>query len=209
MYDWPELRQHTDAFWQGYAKHAGQAGNLDRTTEYVELWRNPKLDFSQTCGYPFTHEFKGLLNYIATPHYACAGCDDATYSSFVFAREVKPLKDFRGKTAAINSTDSMSGMLALKLAFAPFVDNGEFFERKIMTGGHLNSLRAVREGKADVCAIDAVAANRDAKTVASFKVDFEFNFMEDSGKVEGMEQGINLLRIDHAKPNLQIPCVFL
>jgi len=156
MYDWPELRQHTDAFWQGYAKHAGQAGILDRTTEYVELWRNPKLDFSQTCGYPFTHEFKGLLNYIATPHYACAGCDDATYSSFVFAREVKPLKDFRGKTAAINSMDSMSGMLALKLAFAPFVDNGEFFERKIMTGGHLNSLRAVREGKADVCAIDAV-----------------------------------------------------
>ena len=156
MYDWPEIRQHTDVFWKGLAKHAGIGGSLDRTTSYVDLWRNPKLDFSQTCGYPFTHEFKGLMPYVATPHYVCAGCNDATYSSFVFAREAKPLQEFRGKVAAVNSMDSMSGMLALKLVFAPWVLNGEFFERKILTGGHMNSLKAVREGQADVCAIDAV-----------------------------------------------------
>ena len=158
MYDWPELKESTDAFWQGLAKHAGLIGSLDRATHYVDLWRNPKLDFSQTCGYPFTHEFNGLLSYVATPHYVCSGCNDGSYSSFIFARETKQLQEFHGKIAAVNAMDSMSGMLALKLVFAPWLQNGEFFERKIITGGHLNSLKAVREGNADVCAIDAVCA---------------------------------------------------
>ncbi len=156
MYDWPEVREHTGAFWVCFERHSGLSVKLDRESSYSDAWRNPNLIFSQTCGYPFTHEFKGLLHYIATPHYICAGCDDASYSSFIFARQAVPLGEFRGKIAAINSMDSMSGMLALKLVFASFVKGGEFFERKLITGGHLNSLQAVRDGKADVCAIDAV-----------------------------------------------------
>ena len=156
MYDWPELREHTDAFWAGFQRHADLSVPLNRVSHYSDPWHNPNLVFSQTCGYPFTHEFNGLLNYVATPHYVCAGCNDATYSSFIFAREAKSLHEFRGKIPAVNAMDSMSGMLALKLVFAPFVKGGEFFERAHVTGGHLNSLQAVREGKADVCAIDAV-----------------------------------------------------
>jgi ABC-type phosphate/phosphonate transport system substrate-binding protein len=156
MYDWPEIREHTDAFWAGFQRHARLSLTLNRDSSYSEPWRNPNLIFSQTCGYPFTHEFKDLLCYVATPHYDCAGCDGATYSSFIFARQAIPLQEFRGQIPAINSMDSMSGMLALKLVFAPFVKAGEFFERKLITGGHLNSLQAVRDGSADVCAIDAV-----------------------------------------------------
>ena len=156
MYDWPEIRQHTDAFWESFKRHSGLSVELDRESAYSDPWRNPELIFSQTCGYPFTHEFKDLLTYVATPHYVCVGCSDADYSSFIFARQATPLHEFRGKIPAVNEMDSMSGMLALKLVFAPFVKGGEFFERKLITGGHLNSLQAVREGKADVCAIDAV-----------------------------------------------------
>ncbi len=156
MYDWPEIREQTDTFWQGLAKHAGLEGELDRKTEYGELWRNPNLMFSQTCGYPFSHSFKGLLHYIATPHYVADGCDGANYCSVIFAREQKPLADFYGSTAAINTADSMSGMLALKLVFAPHVQGGEFFRRIKITGSHRSSLKAVRTKYADVCAIDAV-----------------------------------------------------
>jgi ABC-type phosphate/phosphonate transport system substrate-binding protein len=156
MYDWPEIRDHTDSFWSGFQRHAGLSAALDRESSYSELWHNPNLIFSQTCGYPLTHDFKGLLNYVATPQYGCDGCNGSNYSSFIFARKAAPLQDFRGKIPAINSLDSMSGMLALKLVFAPFVNGGEFFDRKLITGGHRNSLQAVREGKADVCAIDAV-----------------------------------------------------
>ena len=156
MYDWPEVRPATDAFWAGVARQAGLLGALQRGGSYDDPWRDPSLMFSQTCGYPFTHEFKGLLKYVGTPHYRAEGCEGAFYRSIVFARVDEPLASFRGARPAINSRDSMSGYLALKAVFAPLAKNGEFFSPTLVTGGHLKSMAAVREGRADVCAIDAV-----------------------------------------------------
>ncbi len=156
MYDWPEFRWATDEFWAGVARHAGLSGGLDHVSPFDALWRRPELSFSQTCGYPFTHEFNGLLNYICTPHYLAEGCQGAQYCSILFAREKLPLEDFKGARPAINSRDSMSGFLALKAVFAQLAKNGEFFAPTLVTGGHLKSLAALREAKADVCAIDAV-----------------------------------------------------
>jgi ABC-type phosphate/phosphonate transport system substrate-binding protein len=156
MYDWPELREATDAFWQGLAHHLGVAIKLTRRPDYAETWRASDLLFGQTCGYPFTHEFRGRLTYVATPRYRADGCQDALYSSIVFARGNLRPEQLRNAVVAINNRDSMSGMLAVKLVFAPFARAGHFFSRCLETGGHLNSLRAVREGLADVCAIDAV-----------------------------------------------------
>jgi ABC-type phosphate/phosphonate transport system substrate-binding protein len=156
MYDWPEVRGATDALWAGIARHAGLEGELERGGPHDALWRLPQMIFSQTCGYPFTHEFKGLLQYVGTPHYQADGCEGANYCSIVFAREKLSPSDLRGARPAINSHDSMSGYLALKAVFAPLAVGGEFFAPALVTGGHLNSLAAVREGRADVCSIDAV-----------------------------------------------------
>lgn len=153
MYDWSEIRPATDAFWAGLARHAGLTGELDRRQPYDQLWRDPAMIFSQTCGYPFTHEFRGKLNYIATPHYAVEGCDGANYSSLIFAREDLPLSHFRNAKPAVNSLDSMSGMLALKLVFA---SHAVAAANPLITGSHESSLLAVQSGQADVCAIDAV-----------------------------------------------------
>jgi ABC-type phosphate/phosphonate transport system substrate-binding protein len=156
MYDWPELRQYTDEFWHGVAKHAGIAGKLDRQRFYEDVWRDQSLTFSQTCGYPFTHQFRGLLSYVATPHYECEDCNGAEYLSVIFAREKRSLADYFGSNAAVNTTDSMSGMLALKLVFASHLRDGEFFKHTKISGSHRNSLKAVRNKFADVCAIDSV-----------------------------------------------------
>jgi ABC-type phosphate/phosphonate transport system substrate-binding protein len=156
MYDWPEVRSATDAWWKGLGRHLGVAVGLDRSLDYVAVWRRSDLAFSQTCGYPFTHEFKGLLNYISTPHYSVDGCVGADYCSLVMAREKQPLEAFRGAVAAVNTRDSMSGMLALQLVFTRSATGGKFFAKAFETGGHVNSMKAVREGKADVCAVDAV-----------------------------------------------------
>jgi ABC-type phosphate/phosphonate transport system substrate-binding protein len=156
MYDWPEVRGATDTWWAGIARHLGVAGGLDRRLDYFAVWRRSDLTFSQTCGYPFTHEFKGLLQYVSTPHYQVDGCAGANYSSFIFARDSQPLGNFRGAIAAYNNSDSMSGMLALKLVFAPLTIHGKFFSKAIESGGHINSMIAVRDGRADVCAVDAV-----------------------------------------------------
>ena len=156
MYDWPEVRKATDAWWRGLSKHLGVALELDRNPDHFAAWLRDDLYFSQTCGYPFTHEFKDLLNYVATPHYVVPGCEGANYCSFIFARDDQPLDSFRGGIAAVNNPDSMSGMLALKLAFMPFAREGRFFASAIESGSHVNSMIAVRDSLADVCAIDAV-----------------------------------------------------
>lgn len=165
MYDWPEIRHATNAWWQGLARHAGLATPLDRSTDYVQAWGQPDLVFSQTCGYPFTHEFKGKLNYIATPHYAADGCDGARYCSLVFAREHVPVEAFRGGKAAINGWDSMSGMLALKAVVAPYATSRRFFAETLVSGSHRQSLAMVQSGKADVCAVDSVCVGLARKHV--------------------------------------------
>jgi ABC-type phosphate/phosphonate transport system substrate-binding protein len=156
MYDWPEIRQATDAWWAGIARHAGVSVKLTRGDDYSATWRQPDLLFSQICGYSVANEYRGRLKLIATPHYAVDGCIGPHYSSIVFARSTQPLSAFRGACAAYNNPDSMSGRLALQLVFAPLAQSGEFFARAIETGGHVSSMQAVREGRADVCAIDAV-----------------------------------------------------
>jgi len=156
MYDWPELRAATDAWWAGLARHMGVDLPLSRPADFTAPWFREDLLFAQTCGYPFTHALKGKVTLIATPHYAADGCDGADYRSILFAREKRPLADYRGSIAAVNTPDSMSGMLALKSVFAPFAEKGRFFARAVETGGHLASLAAVQEGRADVCAIDCV-----------------------------------------------------
>lgn len=156
MYDWPEIRNATAKLWQGLQRHIPGLPPLDRRNDHTGAWRQPDLFLSQTCGYPFTHEFRGRLKYLATPHYAADGCDGANYSSIILARRKLPLAAFRGSTAAVNGLDSMSGMLALKLVFAPLAQDGRFFGNSVLSGGHFNSIAAVREGRADVCAIDAV-----------------------------------------------------
>lgn len=156
MYDWPELREATDAWWAGIARHMGVSGALQRGTDHTAPWRQTGLLFSQTCGYPFTHEFRGKLKLVATPHYAVDGCVGPNYQSIVFARRAAPLGNFRGTIAAVNNPESMSGMLALQLVFGPLAKDGHFFTGAIATGGHIASLNAVRVGAASVCAVDAV-----------------------------------------------------
>jgi ABC-type phosphate/phosphonate transport system substrate-binding protein len=156
MYDLPELREVTDAFWHAIAREAGLEGELLRPDDHRGVWLRPDLEFSQTCGYPLTHEFREKLKLVATPHYSGDGNEGPTYRSIVFARELLPLTGFRGKRAAFNNPDSMSGMLALKLVFAPLAENGRFFAAAIESGGHFNSLKAVQDGRADVCAVDTV-----------------------------------------------------
>jgi ABC-type phosphate/phosphonate transport system substrate-binding protein len=156
MYDLPELQDATDRLWRALAERLDVDADLLRGADHSAAWRSPDLLFSQTCGYPFTHEFAGQLTYVATPNYAADGCDGPNYCSILLARKAAPFPSFRGQRAAINNPDSMSGMLALQLAFAPYMSSGEFFGSSVQTGSHFASMAHVKEGAAEICAIDCV-----------------------------------------------------
>jgi ABC-type phosphate/phosphonate transport system substrate-binding protein len=66
------------------------------------------------------------------------------------------LAGLRGRRAAANEPGSQSGCNALRAAVAPLARDGRFFGDVVWTGAHQASLAAVRDGAADVAAVDAV-----------------------------------------------------
>ena len=164
MYDWPEVRDATDAWWAGVARHLRTEGldapeRLTRSHAPGTNWRRKTLVLSQTCGYPLMHDFRNRLAVLATPVYAVEGCSGPSYSSAIVIRAdagFKRIEELRGATAAYNAPDSLSGHLALKCVFAPLSENGRFFGRVVQSGGHVSSMQLVREHEADVAAIDCV-----------------------------------------------------
>jgi ABC-type phosphate/phosphonate transport system substrate-binding protein len=166
MYDWPELREATDAWWAGLAEHFRRHGltdvpdRLTREGDPAAAWESPDLLFSQTCGLPLTRHYRERLRIVATPCYAAEGCDGPTYSSVILVRaddDTETLEQLRGAVAAYNATDSLSGHLALRLVLAPLMSDEPFLAAAIETGSHAASMGAVAEGRADVCAIDCVS----------------------------------------------------
>ncbi len=165
MYDLPELRAATDAWWQGLAEAFRRAGlrevpdGLRRDRPAEALWRAPDLLFSQSCGYPLTHAFRGLLRPVATPVYAAPGCDGPNYASAIVVQADDPahgLGDLVGRICAVNNRASHSGYNALRRALAPHAVDGRFVAGVLETGGHPASLAAVAEGRAGLAAVDCV-----------------------------------------------------
>ncbi len=164
MYDWPEIRVATDAFWLAVRNAAGRRGlrlpaALDRSRPPLALWTDPALALGQTCGLPLVTRLRGRVRLLATPCYAVTGCQGAYYSSMIVVAKHshhRRLADLHGACAAYNGTDSQSGYAALRAAVAPLAGGRPFFRSTIETGSHRASLRAVAEGNADICAIDAV-----------------------------------------------------
>jgi ABC-type phosphate/phosphonate transport system substrate-binding protein len=162
MYDLPERRAAIDAWWAGLARHwrAAGLGDIPATAhmpaDLYELWLAPDLFFAQTCGYPLTHELKNRVTLVATPVYAIEGCAGGRYHSVIIARadsDVRTLDDVAGKTAAINGYDSQSGWNALRHSLI-----GKGAPARILeSGGHRRSMAAVREGRADIAAVDCVS----------------------------------------------------
>jgi ABC-type phosphate/phosphonate transport system substrate-binding protein len=161
MYDWPEIREATDAWWAGLAGWLRREGLRDvpdrlmRGRPEAAVWEDPALLLSQTCGLPFVRRYRDQLQVVATPCYAAEGCDGPTYSSVILIRAgagIGSPADLGGKIAACNSEDSLSGHLALRLVLR----DGPALGRVLLTGSHAASMVALRDGAADVCAIDCV-----------------------------------------------------
>jgi ABC-type phosphate/phosphonate transport system substrate-binding protein len=127
----------------------------DAPSDLYALWLSDDLFFAQTCGYPLTHRLNDRVTLVATPCYDVDGCGGPSYCSVIVARresEIRTLDDVRGKVAAINGYDSQSGWNALRHSLIGKGAPAHILE----TGGHRKSMAAVREGRADLAAIDCV-----------------------------------------------------
>ena len=165
MYALPELEATNAAWWRGLGRHLKAAGapvlpeQPEHPARLESLWLSPRLVLAQTCGYPLTHGLAGKVRYVATFCYGAPGCHGASYCSLVLVRREDPaldLADLRGRRAAINSWDSHSGMNALRQMVAPLAREERFFRSILVSGSHRDSLAEIRNGGADVAAVDCV-----------------------------------------------------
>jgi ABC-type phosphate/phosphonate transport system substrate-binding protein len=160
MYDLPEIRGATDRYWGLIRAALADAGiaapvALNRTEAYHAPWTDPELILSQTCGFPLRTALKGRVTLVATPDFGLPGLPPGHYCSVVVARADDPRdsRALQGARLALNGFDSQSGWAAPQNAA---VAEGGGFARFEETGAHAASLDAVREGRADVAACDAV-----------------------------------------------------
>ena len=117
-------------------------------------WLSPDLVLSQTCGLPFRLWLAGHVGLVGTPDYGLDGCPPGHYRSVVIVRSGDArtrLADLAGARFALNDPHSQSGWAALA-ATDPAAVTGPV----LVTGAHRESARAVRDGRADFAAIDAV-----------------------------------------------------
>lgn len=81
------------------------------------------------------------------------------HCSVIVSRDADPRRDlgaFEGSRGVINDQHSNSGMNLLRHRLAPLQRGGRFFASVAVSGAHRQSLRWVREGWADLAAIDSV-----------------------------------------------------
>ncbi len=166
MYDLPQLRPATDAFWSAVAKRLKNGGlanvpaTLNRTDDYISTWSDPGLLLGQACGYPLMKQFRHRVQVVATPIYKLSTCEGAEHRSLFIVNAksgCQALSDLRGSVCAVNGFDSNTGMNLLRAAVAPVAQGKPFFQSIVVTGSHYKSLKAVADGRADLAAIDCVS----------------------------------------------------
>lgn len=163
MYDWPEVRDATDALWSAIRAALIQEGidapaGLSRDGDAEALWTHPDLVLSQTCGFPYANGLSGKVALIATPSYRLEGVKPGHYFSVLVARRSslpESLAGLQHRRLAFNMAHSQSGFAAPVRLLA---GNGcTSMPEPLETGAHRASLKAVAAGEADWVAIDAIA----------------------------------------------------
>ena len=164
-YALPETRGAQQELWSRVSSTLRAAGvgglphGLEEDSDPQDLWRDPQLLLGQACGLDTVLADAPPIRVVAAPQFSFVGCHGATYRSFVVVREDDPARSIealRGARCAINSRSSHSGMNGLRALVAPLHRNGSFFASVSVTGSHQRSLAWVRDGVADVAAIDCV-----------------------------------------------------
>lgn len=139
-YDLPAVQWANDVIWRA----TGFPGELERETPLQDQWRADDLFVSQACGLDL-YLSGAPIQPVLAPVFRL-DCEPGCYYSYLVGSH-------GGRVAAVNSTSSRSGWLALLQMCEPasFVI-GEV----VVTGSHTASLEAIRSGEADIASVDAV-----------------------------------------------------
>lgn len=155
MYPFDAVRWAYDRFWEAvHDRLEWVPPQLDWDVGLHESWSRDDLVVGYTCGWPLVTQLRDTVRVVGTFVAATPESEGHSYRSVLVARWPGHAADFAGAVAAVNAFDSLSGWVSLVAAVH---GPGASWQGEIMvTGAHLDSLRAVSEGRAEIASIDSV-----------------------------------------------------
>jgi ABC-type phosphate/phosphonate transport system substrate-binding protein len=177
MYQRPELVEAHDTYWALIRNNLMTEGidcpaHLSQDAGEMEVWKRKDLVLSQTCGRPYSTILHEDVTLIGTPDFGIKECPPGYYrSAFIIHKDDTrtDLSEFEHSAFAFNAPISQSGYNAARNVTMKL---GFFFENKICSGGHLNSMKMIANCDADIAAIDAVSLSL-AKKYEEFHTNFK------------------------------------
>ncbi len=155
MYPFAHLRDGYDELWTAVRAQITDApAALDRELDLRESWHRPDLLLGQTCGWPLITELRDVVEVIGAFDVSVSFATAGRYRSVLVASKPWSIAAWRADPTAIvavNGLDSLSGWISLCHVW------GGRPTSLLMTGTHVESMRAVAEGRAQVASIDALS----------------------------------------------------
>ncbi|AYF89221.1 phosphate ABC transporter substrate-binding protein [Pseudomonas sp. DY-1] len=160
MYVAPQCVEEANAIWlKRILELLGEDRIAADGLSLPELWTSPRLLLTQTCGYPLITQLRGRVRVLGRPDYVLPDSTDGWHCSLILARvhdARTTLDDFLCSRGVLNDAGSNTGMNLFRHRLAPLQQSGTFFSSLIHSGSHRESLRLLREDKADLAAVDSV-----------------------------------------------------
>jgi len=159
----PQLKQAWQQLFDRFIPLLGSECAVDREIVFdadEALLRDPRLLIGHTCGYPLMTRLGDALVPFCVPVFDAPGTDGRLYRSrFIVPADspIEHLRQCRGLVLAINNRNSNSNINMLHHALARLDARPDFFSEVLLTGGHLQSLEAVADNRAQLAAIDCVS----------------------------------------------------
>lgn len=157
MYDRPEAQAANDALWSAVRKHLGYGpATLTRDLAYDATWGRDDLVLGHICNLPYRARFRDQVTPIASGDHQLDDTPAGYYHSVFIARKTDAARGLAPATLGVfayNDALSQSGWGA---AVTRIHERGLTFHSTLPTGSHIDSARAVADGRADLAAIDAV-----------------------------------------------------
>jgi len=155
FYPFEDTRWAYDELWSAIVSRAQWLpAKLQWTGNPQDLWLSDDLALSQTCGWPLITRLADKVRVVGTFRHTTPESAAHHYRSVILGRTDGTPFDFQESIAAVNNTESLSGWISLVAAIHGPQETWRGSVR--ITGSHLESVRMLHRGEADVASIDSV-----------------------------------------------------
>jgi ABC-type phosphate/phosphonate transport system substrate-binding protein len=155
MYPFEHLSEAQERLWSAVRSRLDDAPDaLDHDVELHAAWRRPDLLMAQTCGWPLVRDLGDVVEVIGAFDVVAPFATGGRYRSVIVASKPPGIDEWKADPATVvaqNSPDSLSGWISLQSVW------GGVPAKVLRTGSHVESVRAVARGDAQLASIDALS----------------------------------------------------